>query len=480
MKKKKRRTVIRNKRIWLVLLGSMAILCILLCCLVFRLSNREADSADREKAIIAERWEEDTDIVDEAEKEDLRQKTLQRDILCEDRGSKENVSTVDTGSSKKENGNVSIVDDESSSKEAEKTIKEKKTENNVRQAEIQKKIRSMSLAEKVAQMFIITPEFLTGYSNVTRAGEATKEALNKYPVGGLIYMGANIKSEAQVTQMIQKQQQYSQDRIGLPLFVSVDEEGGQVTRIASCDAITVPIFPDLFEIGTSLDGCSAYELGDAIGEYLSRMGFNLDFAPVADVLTNPNNTVVKRRSYGSDPKIVAEMVKENLDGLWKHQVYGCIKHFPGHGATAGDTHHGYAYTNKTWKELKNSDVIPFQESIQDGVSFIMVGHISLPNVTKEDAPASLSSEVINELLREKLGYDGIVITDALNMGAVTQHYTTAQAAVQAVLAGNDILLMPADFKTAYEGIMNAVTDGVITEERLDESVGRILKVKFGL
>lgn len=426
-KKRRRRRNRRNKRIWFVLLGSMEILCVLLG--VFCFFRCPESNKDMEK-----------------EELPIKKEALARKFSSE-------------------------------KKEKAKKVEEL-AEEAAMQAKVEEKIRSMSLAEKVAQMFIITPDSLTGHSAVTKAGEATKASLDKYPVGGLIFMGANIRSESQVTQMIQNQQKYSQDRIGLPLFISVDEEGGQVTRIASCEGITVPTFPDISKIGMLLDSDRAYELGAAIGEYLSRMGFNLDFAPVADVLTNPDNIVVKKRSYGSDPEVVSQMVKKNLDGLWKHGIYGCIKHFPGHGATAGDTHQGYAYTDKTWKKLKDSDVLPFKESIKHGVSFIMVGHISLPKVTGEDVPASLSSYVIKDLLREKLGYDGVVITDALNMGAITEQYTAEQAAIQAVLAGNDILLMADNFKNAYEGILRAIQNGTITEERLDESLERILRVKL--
>jgi beta-N-acetylhexosaminidase len=210
------------------------------------------------------------------------------------------------------------------------------------------------------------------------------------------------------------------------------------------------------------------------------MGFNLDFAPVADVLTNPENTVVKNRSYGNDAKLVSSMVKQELTGLESHGVYGCIKHFPGHGATVGDTHEGYAYTDKTWDELKTSEVIPFADCITQGVSFLMVGHISLPNVTGDNTPASLSETMITTYLQGELGYQGIVLTDALNMKAVTEQYTSAEAAVKAVNAGVDMLLMPADFSSAYSGVLSAVQNGTITQERLDTSVQKILKVKMTL
>lgn len=346
------------------------------------------------------------------------------------------------------------------------------------QEKVQEKLASMSLEEKVAQLFLITPEALTGAGTVTQAGEATKAALEQYPVGGLIYFQGNIVSEQQVTDMIAKQQQFSQERIGLPLLISVDEEGGQVTRVASCANIDVPKFEDTAQIGASGDSSRAHASGQAIGSYLSRMGFNLDFAPVADTLTNPDNTVVKRRSYGSDPQTVAEMAAQNLKGLESQGVYGCIKHFPGHGATLGDTHNGYAYTDKSWEELKASDIIPFQRCIAEGISFVMVGHISLPQAIGDNVPASCSQTAIQGYLRGELGYQGIVLTDALNMGAIVDQYSSAQAVVKAFQAGSDMLLMPADFRSAYQGVLDAVNQGTISQERLNESVTRILKVKM--
>ena len=346
------------------------------------------------------------------------------------------------------------------------------------QEKVQAKLSSMSLEEKVAQLFLITPEALTGAGTVTQAGEATRAGLEQYPVGGLIYFQGNIVSEQQVTDMITRQQQFSQERIGLPLLISVDEEGGQVTRVASCANVDVPKFEDTAQIGASGDSSRAHASGQAIGSYLSRMGFNLDFAPVADTLTNPDNTVVKRRSYGSDPQTVAEMAAQNLKGLESQGVYGCIKHFPGHGATLGDTHNGYAYTDKSWEDLKESDLIPFQRCIAEGVSFVMVGHISLPQAIGDDVPASCSQTAIQGYLRGELGYQGIVLTDALNMGAIVDQYSSAQAAIKAFQAGSDMLLMPADFRSAYQGVLDAVNQGSISQERLNESVTRILKIKM--
>jgi len=407
----------------------------------------------------------------EQKKEEIpqRNKTNTREDSWNTEDVREDMQDTEEGSQEEEQGKDEMTEQEEPAQKSREEILQEK---------IQDKLAEMSLEEKAAQLFFVTPEALTGFSSVTEAGEAVQAAMDQYPVGGLALFKENISSEAQVLQMLRNQQSFSQERIGLPLFTGVDEEGGQVTRIASCAGMNVPSFSDISQIGASKDPGAAYTLGDTIGEYLSRMGFNLDFAPVADVLTNPENTVVKRRSYGSSPQLVSQMVLENLKGLQQHQVYGCVKHFPGHGATIGDTHQGYAYTDKTWEELRNSEIIPFKDSIDWGVDFVMVGHISLPNVTGDDVPASLSSHIITELLRGELGYDGIVLTDALNMGAVTQQYTSAQAAVNAILAGTDMILMPQDFKSAYEGIWNALQDGTITEERLNESLTRILRVKL--
>jgi beta-N-acetylhexosaminidase len=346
--------------------------------------------------------------------------------------------------------------------------------------QVEEKLADMTLEEKVAQLFILTPEALTNVSQVTSAGEKTAQAIETYPVGGLIYFSGNIQSENQVLAMISGQQQDSMERIGLPLFTSIDEEGGAVTRIAASGNFDVPVFENLSEIGAAGDTTRAVQLGVQLGQYLSRLGFNLDYAPVADVLTNDQNTVVKNRSFGSDPKLVSEMVQAELQGLESQGVYGCVKHFPGHGATAGDTHEGYAYIDKTWEEMQDNELLPFRDAVNAGVSFVMVGHISMPGVTGDETPASCSKTLIQEKLREEMGYDGIVLTDALQMKAITDQYTSAEAAVQVLQAGADMLLMPEDFASAYEGILAAVSDGTITEERIDTSVRRILRVKLGM
>ena len=342
---------------------------------------------------------------------------------------------------------------------------------------VQQIVGSMSLEEKVAQLFLVQPEAIVDIGTATAAGDATKQTINKTPIGGFVYFSDNLQSEQQVQDMLRNVQKYSEDRIGLPAFLSVDEEGGTVARVASTGRFDVTDVGDMAKIGASGDVQQARQAGETIGSYLSELGFNLDFAPDADVLTNPDNTVVKKRSFGSDPRVVSDMSLAVAQGLAQHQVYSVYKHFPGHGATAGDTHQGYAYTDKTLDELKQSELIPFENAIQNNAEFIMAAHISAPRVTGDDTPASLSKTMITDILRGQMGYDGIVVTDAMNMGAVTEQYTSAQAAVKALQAGADLVLMPEDFQEAYQGVLNAVKDGTLTEQRINESVTRIVKVK---
>lgn len=345
--------------------------------------------------------------------------------------------------------------------------------------QIDEMLEGMTLGEKAAQLFVVLPEDLVdGVSCVVQAGDATRKGMETYPVGGIIYMEQNLQSEEQVKEMLRNVQQFSRERTGLPLLTCVDEEGGTVARVAGSGNFDVTNVGNMSEIGASGDTERARQAGETIGTYLSELGFNLDFAPDADVWSNPANEIVRYRSFGTDPKRVSEMSMAVLDGLMSKGVTGVIKHFPGHGATEGDTHEGYAYTNKTWGELEICELIPFQTGIEQEVPMIMVGHISLPNVTGDETPASLSHEIVTKRLREQMGYDGVVVTDAMNMGAVAENYEPAEAAVKALQAGVDLILMPEDFRAAYQGVMDAVEDGTLSKKRIDQSLRRILRLKL--
>ena len=348
------------------------------------------------------------------------------------------------------------------------------------QQQIDGYLEEMTLEEKVAQLFIIQPEAILDVGTAVAAGDATREAIDKYPVGGFIYFGENLQSKEQTREMLHNVQAYSTERTGFPAFLSVDEEGGTVARVAGTGNFDVPDIGDMADIGAAGDVDAAKQVGEDIGSYLAELGFNLDFAPVADVLSNPENTVVRKRSFGSDPQLVSDMAIAVSDGLEEKGLLSAYKHFPGHGATSADTHKGYAYTDKTLEELEACELIPFQRCIAAGAKCIMAAHISAPKVTGDDTPTSLSKTMVTDILRGKMGYTGLVVTDAMNMGAITEEYTSGEAAVKALQAGVDIVLMPENFQEAYQGVLDAVADGTLTEERIDESVTRILTVKLDM
>lgn len=339
------------------------------------------------------------------------------------------------------------------------------------------KIQEMTLEEKVLQLFMITPEALTGVSEVYVASDTTREAVHNRPVGGIVYFEQNLKDEEQTKDMLTKTRSYFRERLGIEPLLGVDEEGGQVARISGRAEFALESFPDMAEIGASEQPERAGEIGSRIGVCLSELGFNLDFAPVADVLTNPENTVVVRRSFGSDPAQVSEFVNAYAEGLRSQGITAVLKHFPGHGGTAGDSHDGYAQTDRSLEQMRETEFVPFREGIESGIQVIMAGHISAPSVTEDELPASLSYKMITEILREELGFDGVIITDAMNMGAITEKYSSSEAAVKAIEAGCDMILMPENFEEAYQGVLDSVRQGRLTEERINQSVMRILEIK---
>lgn len=361
------------------------------------------------------------------------------------------------------------------------------TEENIK-TKAEKLLDSMTLEEKTGQLFIVRPEALqlnltpeqindTSENGATEFNDLTKETLSMYPAGGVVFFGKNVSDPEQLKNFTSAFQNSSD----IGMFIGIDEEGGIVSRIASNPAFDVPQYESMQNIGETGDVEIALKAGFAIGSYLEEYGFNLDFAPVADTNTNPENIVIGKRSFGSDPDLVAEMVQANIAGLHQANIMSCVKHFPGHGDTKGDTHKGYVSIDKTWDELKQCELIPFINAFET-TDMVMAAHITTPNITSDSLPASLSYEMITDKLRNELGYSGVVISDSMSMGAITQEYSSSDAAVKAILAGVDIILMPQDFESAYNGILNAVNNGEISEERIDESVLRILnlKDKYGL
>lgn len=347
-------------------------------------------------------------------------------------------------------------------------------------------LAEMTLREKVGQLFLVRPDALdpalsqetvddADAPGATKLSESMAAFLKEYPVGGVVVFGKNITGEAQLVQLIDELQQTS----AVPMLIGVDEEGGTVARLANSPGFDLPQYESAAAVGAQ--GTEAVRAMSAeIGTYLTEYGINLDFAPVADVNTNPDNPVIGTRAFSSDPQTAADCVAAAVEGFSRAGMLCCLKHFPGHGDTANDSHDGAVYTEKTMEELRACEFLPFEAGIQAGAPLVMVGHIAAPNAVEGEGgqlPATFSHTIITDVLRGELGFTGVVVTDSLSMGAVTGTYTPGEAAVLALQAGADLLLMPAGLTQAYDEVLAAVEDGRLNEERIDESVARILALK---
>ena len=361
-------------------------------------------------------------------------------------------------------------------------------------------IDKMTLEQKVAQLFVVSPETLTGVDSVQYAGDMTYQALQDYPVGGIVFAKDNIDSSSQFGTMTDNLQSYSEDISGLPLFLAAAEEGGSASVLGNNDNLDEYYensysddgsdyssssansvhsgAPSMSEIGRKDDSTNAYEAGKSIGSLMSAYGLNLDLAPVADVLSG-NSTGIGDRTFGTDAQTVSDMALEVIRGIQEEDVNAAMKYFPGYGAASSNMS-GFPVINSLLDELKKKEFLPYSNAIAQGMDFVMVGHISVPNVTGDDTPASLSEKMISEVLRKDLGFKGIVMTDYLNDKTIVKNYGAADAAVKAIQAGADLLLEPDDLEAAYEGVLKAVKKGDITEDRLDESIYRILRVKLSM
>ena len=361
-------------------------------------------------------------------------------------------------------------------------------------------IDKMTLEQKVAQLFVVSPETLTGVDSVQYAGDMTYQALQDYPVGGIVFAKDNIDSSSQFGTMTDNLQSYSEDISGLPLFLAAAEEGGSASVLGNNDNLDEYYensysdddsdyssssansvhsgAPSMSEIGRKDDSTNAYEAGKSIGSLMSAYGLNLDLAPVADVLSG-NSTGIGDRTFGTDVQTVSDMALEGIRGIQEEDVNAAMKYFPGYGAASSNMS-GFPVINSSLDELKKKEFLPYSNAIAQGLDFVMVGHISVPNVTGDDTPASLSEKMISEVLRKDLGFKGIVMTDYLNDKTIVKNYGAADAAVKAIQAGADLLLEPDDLEAAYEGVLKAVKKGDITEDRLDESIYRILRVKLSM
>lgn len=326
---------------------------------------------------------------------------------------------------------------------------------------IQEQLNAMSLEEKIAQLLIVENKGQT----IT---EAEMSRLKEAPYGGYILMGDNYGTLSSTRKFVEELQKRAKTK----LIIATDQEGGLVQRIANISDRAATNIPDMYSLGSTNDARLAQEVGRVMAEEMRAIGINVDFAPDVDVFSNPNNNVIGKRSFSDNPQVVTKMSMALARGLEENGVVATYKHFPGHGDTAVDSHLSLPIIDRSRDELERSDLVPFRNAVENGAKIIMVGHIALPKVTGDNTPASLSGTIITDILRREYKYDGLVVTDAMNMGAITNNYQEWDSYRRAINAGADMLVLPSNPELAIESIKRNVKI-----ERIDEAAYRVLKFK---
>ncbi|NSL52798.1 beta-N-acetylhexosaminidase [Calidifontibacillus erzurumensis] len=325
----------------------------------------------------------------------------------------------------------------------------------------------LTLDEKIGQMIFAGIEG-------TKPNEKTSELIYRYKVGGIIFNGKNIVSPKQTIDYMNHIQSLNADN-PIPIMFGIDQEGGRISKLPG----NLLSLPTNEEIGKINDPAYSYEIGSLLGKQLKAFGFHMDFAPVLDVNSNPNNPVIGDRSFGNDPDIVSRLGIQTMKGIQSQNVISVIKHFPGHGDTSVDSHLELPVVNKTRSDLEEIELIPFKKAIKNGADVVMVGHIMLPKIDS-NYPSTMSKKIIQGMLRKDLEFHGVVITDDMTMKAITNNFDIGQAAVQSVKAGSDIIMVAHDYEkvvAVIDALKKAVEKGEISEKRINESVERILELK---
>lgn len=333
-------------------------------------------------------------------------------------------------------------------------------------------VKEISLDAKIGQMIV------AGISGTTLA-ENVKKLVNHYKVGGIILYRENMQTPEQTVKLTNQIRAENSDN-HLPILLGVDQEGGKISKLPG-DLNKIPASG---KIGDRNNPEYSYKIGSYLGKLVKSFGFNLNFAPVLDVNSNPTNPVIGERSFGDNPKIVSNLGIQTMKGIQSQGTISVIKHFPGHGDTSVDSHLQLPTVNKTLTDLKNLELIPFKKAINNGADVVMVAHILLSKIDSE-YPSSMSQQINSGLLRQQLNFDGVIITDDMTMKAITNNYDIGNAAVQSVKSGSDMIMVAHDFNqvvSVIDALKEAVKKGEITEERINKSVSRImdLKKQYGL
>lgn len=346
----------------------------------------------------------------------------------------------------------------------------KKSSSNFTKSEddkIKDRLNDMTLDEKIGQLLIVG---FDGYE----VNENIENLIKENHVGGVILFGNNIKSADQTIKLTNSLKSINSNN-KIPLFISVDEEGGKVSRMPN----EFRKIPSSGYIGKKNNENLSYNVGKVISKELKYLGFNMNFAPVLDVNSNPQNPVIGDRSFGNSTDLVTKLGIKTMEGLKNGNIIPVVKHFPGHGDTSVDSHVGLPLVNHDMKRLKEFELIPFKEAINNNADVVMVSHILLPKIDTE-FPATMSKTIMNDILRNDLKFDGVIITDDMTMGAITNNYDISDACIKSINAGSDIVLVCHEYDNEIKvinSIKEAVKNKTITEERINESVYKILKLK---
>ncbi len=348
------------------------------------------------------------------------------------------------------------------------------TKTDIMEQEIRLLLQKMTIDEKIGQLFILSVRNTYYGKRMLYADKYLSDIIDKYKPGGFILFAINFETPEQTRALIRDMQALSD----IPLFIAVDEEGGRVARLGNTGKMSVTLLPPAAVIGKTGDTENAEKAAGIIAVELKALGFNMNMAPIADVNTNPANTVIGDRTYSDDPVEAGVMAAAAAQSMQAENIIAVLKHFPGHGDTNADTHSGAVVLNHSKEHLDEVEFVPFKTGIDAGADAVMTAHIKLPQITDTDLPATMSPVILTDILRGELGFGGIIITDSMDMGAVKNYWQADEAAVNAMKAGIDIILMPEDIQLAVSGIKKAVESGVLSIRRINESVSRILKLKY--
>jgi beta-N-acetylhexosaminidase len=340
-------------------------------------------------------------------------------------------------------------------------------------SDIESLLSGLTLEEKIGQMFFIGLRKDVQGNNLLKVDEFLENWLREYKPGGFIIFSENLDTIWQAVSFINDIKKTAK----IPIFIGIDEEGGIVSRLNKAGKLHSTLMPEPFLIGKTNNTDYAYLAAKVISKEIKSLGFNLNFAPVADIFSNPKNRVIGRRAYSDNAEIASGMVEAAVKGMKDSGIIPVLKHFPGHGDTLEDSHTGAAIVENDLDRLNEFEFKPFIAGIEAGAEMVMTAHVLTPKITGNNLPATLSKTIIQDILRKNLGFEGVIITDGLEMSAISAFFPEEEAVILAIEAGVDMLLLPKDFENTFKSVLNAVKSGRISEDRINRSVRRILMLK---